>query len=76
MRKVETAICIKVTFQEASPAFIIIFDYFRQMENERLTSATNSIIWYFEHFEHTVAVRNGKAEILSSFDEIENFEQQ
>ena len=28
------------------------------------------------HFEHTVAVRNGKAEILSSFDEIENFEQQ
>ena len=26
------------------------------------------------HFEHTVAVRKGKAEILSSFDEVENIE--
>lgn len=26
------------------------------------------------HFEHTIAIRNGKAEILSSFDEIENLE--
>mgnify|MGYP002521902686 CR=1 FL=1 len=26
------------------------------------------------HFEHTIAVRNGKAEILSSFDEIESLE--
>jgi methionyl aminopeptidase len=24
------------------------------------------------HFEHTIAIRQGKAEILSSFDEIEN----
>ena len=24
------------------------------------------------HFEHTIVVRNGKAEILSSFEEIEN----
>lgn len=28
------------------------------------------------HFEHTIAVRNGKAEILSSFDEVEKLEGQ
>ena len=28
------------------------------------------------HFEHTIAIRNGKAEILSSFDEIERLERE
>ena len=27
------------------------------------------------HFEHTIAIRRGKAEILSSFEEIEHLEQ-
>jgi methionyl aminopeptidase len=27
------------------------------------------------HFEHTIAIRNGKAEILSSFEEIEHLEE-
>ena len=26
------------------------------------------------HFEHTIAIRRGKAEILSSFDEVEQLE--
>jgi methionyl aminopeptidase len=27
------------------------------------------------HFEHTIAIQNGKAEILSSFEEIEHLEE-
>ena len=43
------------------------------MMPDRWTIRTRDGKWA-AHFEHTIAVRRGRAEILSSFDEVEKIE--